>query len=93
MTISMHFVKQKLEQKQNSVHVKNFKVQKLHSNYIQNKDQKMDPSSFPKGRLQIHKKNGRDPKENEKSLEILVNSKLSNLILHLESRIEAKDNK
>jgi hypothetical protein len=38
MTTSMHFVKQKLEQKQNLVHAKNFKVQKLHSNYIQNKD-------------------------------------------------------
>ncbi len=52
----MHFAKQKLEQKQNSFHVKNFKVQKLHSSHIQNKDKKKDPLSFPKGRFQVRKK-------------------------------------
>jgi hypothetical protein len=52
----MHFAKQKLEQKQNSFHAKNFKVQKLYSSHIQNKDQKKDPSSFRKGRFQVHKK-------------------------------------
>jgi hypothetical protein len=35
-------------------------------------------------------KNGGDSKNIEKSLEILLNSKLSNLILHLEARIEVR---
>jgi hypothetical protein len=47
---SKHFAKQKLEQKKISFHAKNFKVQKLYSSHIQNKDKKKDTSSFHKGR-------------------------------------------
>jgi hypothetical protein len=39
-TTSTHFAKQKLEQKQNSLHVKNFKVQKIHYNHIKTKIEK-----------------------------------------------------
>jgi hypothetical protein len=42
----MHFAKQKLEQKQNSFHAENFKVQKIYFSHIQNKDQKKTPQAF-----------------------------------------------
>jgi len=46
----MHIVKQKLEQKQNSFHAKNFKMKKLHSSHIQNKDKKR-PLELPQGKI------------------------------------------
>jgi hypothetical protein len=54
-TTSTQFAKKKLEQKKNSLHVKNFKM----PNYIimiKNKDKKKDPLSFPKRRFQVLQK-------------------------------------
>jgi hypothetical protein len=59
-------------------------VTKIHYSRIQNKDQKKDPSSFLRRRLQAHKKTMGVLIFFEKSPYIFRNFKLSNLILHLE---------
>jgi hypothetical protein len=67
ITTSTHFAKPKLGQKHNSLHAKNSKNAKIHSNHIKNKDQKKDTSNFPKEDFKfVRKQWGPKKKENSK---------------------------
>jgi hypothetical protein len=55
-TTSTHFAKQKLEQKQNSLHVKNFKVQKYIIIIHKTKIKKKTPQAFPRENFSFVKK-------------------------------------
>jgi hypothetical protein len=48
------------------------------------------PLELPQEKISIPLENGGDLKKFEKSLKIFLNSKLSNLILHLELRTEVR---
>jgi hypothetical protein len=90
ITISTHFSKPKLGQKHNSLHAKNSKNVKIHSICIKNKNKMKMLQTSPKKQLEVCSKT--TGVFFKKSLENLLNSKLSNLILHLEPRTEIKGN-
>jgi hypothetical protein len=59
---------------------------------MRNKDQKKDPLGLPKRRLEARKERW-GLKKKEKSIEILRNSKLPNLILHVKFGTKVIDDK